>query len=92
MAGMKVKLRLKAVRCPSCKGNGKFLGLDAPCMWCRGVTKISPKLALRFADHIWMIAGGGYINGDHDLKDMRKMEKEARDIYRFCGAEPKWEQ
>jgi hypothetical protein len=39
-----------------------------------------------------MIAGGGYIDGTHDLADMRQMEARAEQVYKTIGQTPPWRQ
>jgi hypothetical protein len=78
------------VSCPSCKGTGLFLSMDVPCLWCKGTKKLVASGAKRYADQTYMLAGGGYIDGSHDLADMRRMEAEAEGIYHAVGADPPW--
>lgn len=84
--------RITKVVCPPCKGTGKFGAglLNTPCMWCRGKIRISVDLARRHADHVYMIAGGGFICGDHDYEHKRKMEQEAERIYALTGGIAPW--
>lgn len=87
---MKTAVKVTAIKCPSCKGTGKFGGdlFDAPCMWCNGKKKLQKDRAIQYSEHIWMLAGGGYICGDHDLKECRKMEAESSEVRAAFGIEP----
>lgn len=78
---LKVKIKVTAIKCPSCKGNGLFMNEPGiACMWCKGAKKLKRKDAIHYANQVWMIAGGGYIAGDHNLEDMRIMEAESAKI------------
>lgn len=77
------RLNVKAVRCPCCKGTGVAKILPIGCMWCRSAGRLSPEKAERYADQLIGIARGGYIAGDHDLKDCREMEAEASRVMSF---------
>lgn len=86
-------MKITKLVCPSCEGSGLF-GLFAcygtPCMWCCGDKRVPVKTALRYADHIWMIAGGGYVAGDHDLEHKQELEKRAEYIYSVAQQSPPW--
>jgi len=85
-----VSLRITKTLCPSCEGTGKFRSLDFPCMWCRGEKRLPVEKTKQYADQMWMLAGGGYIAGDHDLKEMREMEAKAEGIYELIGEKSPW--
>lgn len=79
---------MKAIKCPSCKGSGKFrLYPDWRCLWCDGKKKLRKIDALRYADQLVTLGVGGYICGDHDLEDQKKMLRESDAICRAFGAE-----
>ena len=81
------KVRVTSVKCPSCNGNGLFWDFeDIRCMWCKGTKRLGREDALHYADQLWMIAGGGYICGDHSLEDRRRMEAKANSIRKLLGA------
>lgn len=84
--------RVTKIVCPSCEGTGKFGGglLNIPCMWCRGEIRIPVETAHRYADHIWMIAGGGFVCGDHDYEQKVDMERKAEGIYALTGNVAPW--
>jgi len=76
--------KVVAIKCPSCKGTGKFsLADEMKCMWCNGKKKLRRADALRFARQTTMLATGGYICGDHDWNDRKEMLQEADAI---CAA------
>lgn len=85
-------LRITKIVCPSCEGTGKFRGglLNIPCMWCRGAIRVDVEEARRYADHIWMIAGGGFVLGDHDYSTKVEMEKKAEFVYTLTGSKAPW--
>lgn len=84
-------LRITKIVCPSCEGTGKFSSvLDVPCMWCRGNIRISVETGHRYADQLYMLAGGGFICGDHEYDDKVEMEKRAETIYSVTGHTPPW--
>jgi len=85
-----LKARVIKVICPSCEGTGKFRSLNAPCMWCRGEKRLPTKKAHRYADNLFVIAGGGYICGDLDLDAKIEMEKRAEKIYALTGERAPW--
>jgi len=87
-----VEARVTKIVCPSCEGTGKFGVnlLNIPCMWCRGDKRIGVQLARRHADHIYMIAGGGFICGDHDHDHKVEMEQRAEKIYELTGEVAPW--
>lgn len=70
--------KIVAIKCPSCNGSGTFMSESTiKCMWCKGVKKIRKNDALRFANHLVTLGIGGFICGDHDLADQKRMLKEA---------------
>lgn len=85
-------VRVTKIICPSCEGTGQFRGMNIPCMWCRGETRVSVEVARQHADHIWMLAGGGFIAGDHDFDHKVAMEQKAEAIYDLTGATPPWKE
>ncbi len=82
------------VLCPCCKGEKTSPELGWPCLWCRfngeSVGRVRVETAARYADQLWMIAGGGYIDGTHSLADMRQMEAEAAGVYQKLGRALPW--
>lgn len=84
-----VRIRVTKLLCPTCEGSGQFLA-DFVCPSCRGERRISVDDAIRYADWTYVIAGGGYVAGDHDLDDMRRMEARAEAIYALVGRTPPW--
>lgn len=62
------------------------------CLWCRDSHRVSADDAQRYAVQLWVIAGGGYIAGDHDLSDMRRMEAEADQIMVMLERPKPWAQ
>lgn len=84
-------LRITKIVCPSCEGSGKFSTvIDIPCMWCHGATRVPVEKARRYASVLWMIAGGGFIAGDHDFEHKVEMEKRAEKIYTLTGERAPW--
>lgn len=76
--------KIVAIKCPSCNGSGKFMSTNTiKCLWCAGVKKIRKKSALQYANHLVTLGIGGFICGDHDLSDQKKMLREADAI---CSA------
>ena len=59
-------------------------------MWCEGKGRVNASTAKQYADQTYMIAGGGYLDGTHDLADMRAMEAEAESVYRTIKRTPPW--
>ncbi|ARP98261.1 hypothetical protein CAK95_03505 [Pseudorhodoplanes sinuspersici] len=57
-------------------------------MWCRGEKKLLKDRAIQYADHVWMLAGGGYICGDHDYDGMREMEQKSTEVRAAFGLDP----
>ena len=82
-------LRIVAVRCPCCKGNPRN-AIFGICMWCENAGKAPVTTALRYADTLYMLAGGGYIEGDYSFEEMVAQEKEAEAIYDFCQRPLPW--
>lgn len=81
----------KYMKCPSCKGDGLFLGLKgARCMWCGGRKRVPKEAAIRFANTQYTLAGGGYIAGDYSLEECRKEEADAAAIYQYFGVVAPW--
>jgi hypothetical protein len=80
------KARLKLIVFPSCKGTGRSPALSWRCMWCEGAKGVSKRTALQWASTLEMLAQGGYICGDHDYDDMRRMEAEAKAVRTFIAA------
>lgn len=79
--------RVVAIKCPSCKGSGLFMHMARiSCMWCKGVKKLRKNEALRFANNLVTLGIGGYICGDHDLPDQKKMLRESDRICKIFGA------
>jgi hypothetical protein len=84
-------LRVTKVICPSCEGSGKFMSSPVlRCMWCRGETRLPVEDARRYADNLWMLAGGGFIAGDHDFDHKIQMEKRAEAVYALTGEKAPW--
>lgn len=84
-------LRITKIVCPSCGGSGKFSTvIDIPCMWCRGEKRLATEKAHDYADNLFMLAGGGFIAGDHDFEHKVEMEKRAEKIYALTGCAPPW--
>ena len=73
-------MKVVAIKCPSCKGSGKFMSLKFTCLWCKGELKLRKAAALRFADQLVTLGVGGFICGDHDIADQKKMLREADQI------------
>ncbi len=71
--------RITKIVCPACEGTGVVYNV-LPCQWCRSAKRLPVADALRYADNLHTIAGGGYIAGDHSLEHMREMEAEAAAI------------
>lgn len=85
------RFRITKILCPSCEGSGRFSTvLNIACMWCKGEKRVPVEIAHRYADHIYMIAGGGYVLGDHDYKHMVETERRAEAIYDFTGTPVPW--
>lgn len=84
------KLRVTKIICPSCEGSGKFRGLDVRCMWCCGEKRLPVAQAHRYADQLYMIAGGGYVCGDHGLIQKVEMEARAEAVYAITGTKAPW--
>lgn len=82
--------RITKIVCPSCEGTGKFGVNVAACMWCGGDIRIPVATARRYADHIYMIAGGGFVAGDHDYEHKVEMEQRAAKIYALTGEAAPW--
>lgn len=85
----RVKVRVTSIACPSCGGTGESW-LSLRCDWCKGSKRLSAADAEQYADTIYMLAGGGYIAGDHDLDEMREMERKAEAIHAAIGSVPHW--
>lgn len=86
------RLRTTKVVCPSCEGSGKFsTAIDIPCMWCKGEKRLPVQRAQEYANHIYMIAGGGFVVGDHDYNHMVETERKAEAIYAFTGTPCPWQ-
>jgi hypothetical protein len=84
-------MKITKLVCPSCVGTGKFRGSsEFVCRWCKGGKRVPVGTALRYADNLWVLAGGGYLAGDHDYDYMRQMENRARDIYHVAQRKPSW--
>lgn len=79
-----------SVKCPCCHGKKKSPQLGLRCMWCEGKGRVEGKTAKQYADQVYMLAGGGYIAGDHDLADMRQMEADAEAVYKTIKKTPPW--
>jgi hypothetical protein len=83
--------RVTKIICPSCKGSGKFSPVfDFACTWCKGATRVSVEDGRRYADNVYMLAGGGYIAGDHSHEDMLEMQNRAEQIYALTQMDPPW--
>lgn len=82
--------RVTKIVCPSCKGTGKFTIPLVSCMWCRGDIRVPVSTAHSYADQLYMIAGGGYICGDHDYEHKAEMERRAEMIYSLTGHTAPW--
>lgn len=59
-------VKITAIKCPSCRGTGKFNAEGFSCMWCGGAKRLSRAAALRYAAQSFGLAQGGYICGDLD--------------------------
>ena len=70
------------VVCPACIPG--ILQLFDKCLWCGGSKRLPIKDALRYADVVYMCAGGGYITGDYNYTEMRQQEAYARKIAFYC--------
>lgn len=79
------RARLKLVICPSCKGTGKSPCLGWTCAWCIGLRRVPVETALQYADQVETLGQGGYICGDHDVADMRRMEAEGMAIRKLIA-------
>jgi len=87
-----MKARITKLVCPSCEGTGKFsLFGTFPCMWCEGLKRVDTTTAKRYADNIWTLAGGGYLAGDHDIKEKNEMEDRAHLVYSLIEEKPPWD-
>ncbi len=86
--------RVVRMVCPCCCGSGSsdfvIRGAAFVCGWCRGDGRVQTATALRYADHLFIIAGGGFIAGDHDLADMREIEAQAEAVYALAQIAPPW--
>lgn len=81
--------RITKILCACCKGKPEdsLLGF---CMWCSDSKRMSADDAAHYASNLWFIAGGGYIAGDHDLDDMRRMEAEAAAVFALIERPVPW--
>ncbi|MGY6246217.1 hypothetical protein ACXIUS_01550 [Bosea thiooxidans] len=77
--------RITKIVCPSCKGSGRSDLFDIKCLWCRGAKRLSVADVDAWSAQVWVIAGGGYIAGDHSLADCRTMEAEANAARHLAG-------
>lgn len=84
--------RVTKIVCPACEGTGIFDLLDTACMWCGGKKRLPTKEALRYADTIYCLSGGGYIDGDMSLAELRAEEKRAENIYALAGMKAPWKE
>lgn len=80
----------RRIKCPVCNGSGWHHNegrgrIQIRCMWCRGAKYLSKKDALRYADQTEMLGNGGYIDGDHDYKDMIEFRNMAKAIRERCA-------
>lgn len=82
--------RITKIICPSCEGSGKFRSLDFACMWCGGAIRLPVARARHYADHIFMLAGGGFVAGDHDYGYKLELELRAEKIYALTGGVAPW--
>jgi hypothetical protein len=80
-----VSARIVAIKCPSCKGSGKFMGASFACLWCKGAKKLRRDDALRYANQSVTLAVGGYITGDLDWKERGEMLADADAITSTFG-------
>lgn len=83
--------RITKMVCPGCEGSGKCW-LFGTCQLCAGTKRAPIKRALDHANHIYMLAGGGYICGDHSYDDMREMEAKAERVYALAESAPPWKE
>lgn len=60
------------------------------CMWCSGEKRVPVETTRRYADQLYMIAGGGFVLGDHDYNHKIEMETRAENIYRLSGMKAPW--
>lgn len=77
--------RISKIVCPSCTGTGSGDLFGGTCMWCDGRKRMPVRRVERWSEWIWLLAGGGYIAGDHDLEDRKRMEAEANAARRLAG-------
>lgn len=86
-----MKSKSTRIKCPYCHGKGISPQLGLRCMWCGGKGRVSTSIAKQYADQVYMIAGGGYLDGTHNLSDMREMEAEAEAVYKSIKKTPPWQ-
>lgn len=77
--------RITKIVCPSCKGSGRAGLFDISCLWCGGSKRLRVWDVDAWSQQVWVLAGGGYIAGDHSLEDCRAMEAEANAARRLAG-------
>lgn len=96
--------RITKIICPCCKGSGKWFDIPehhvpgggrrkaiaVPCNWCDGEKRLPVERARKYADHLYTIAVGGYVCGDHDIKDRDRMVVEATAVFDLLGEVPTW--
>ena len=90
------RVRITKIICPSCNGTGQWatfstsLMRPVACGWCKGEKRLPVHVACRYADDLYTIAVGGYVSGDHDIKDRDRMTGEAMAIFKIIGERPTW--
>ena len=88
--------RITKIICPCCKGTGLWpsiaeaLQRDIACNWCGGAKRVATRVARHYADNLYTIAVGGYINGDHDIGTRDRMTAEAVAVFNLLGEVPPW--
>jgi len=85
--------RITKIICPSCGGTGVwdlFRSLGAVCNWCEGAKRLPVDRAIDYAEHVYTIAVGGYVAGDHDKSDADRMKAKAEAVYALCRQVPSW--
>lgn len=84
--------RVTKIICPSCHGSGRsWLFVQMQCGWCQGSKRMSADDAEAWAQWRNSLGRGGYLCGDHDLEDARRMEAEARTVFALLQRQPTWE-
>lgn len=90
------KVRITKIVCPRCEGTNAYdisfrvTGETFPCPVCMGERRVSAALARFYADHLYTCAVGGYVTGDHDVKEKDRLTQKAMDIFRLLQEVPPW--